>query len=153
MALFKRRKSSIDLSQKKHTFSVLSFLTRSVGVLSILIFLVMLFFVYYYYHKYTLLRSVVSETSPRTESNPALSVIALVDKHMLLPGGEQPIIAKVTNLKQLAPFSFFKNAMEGDDVLVYCAAELSILYSPVRDKIIEVEQQVITGAACPQRGR
>ena len=82
-------------------------------------------------------------------SDPMTEAIIAVEKHLLLPQGEQPQIARVTDLKPLANIPFFGNALIGDEVIVYCKASLSILYSPSRDKVIEVSRQPVAGS-CPK---
>lgn len=65
-------------------------------------------------------------------------VIAQVGKLMLLPENEQPAIATVTDLNPLSGQAFFANASIGDVVLMYKGARKAILYSPQKNKIIEV---------------
>jgi hypothetical protein len=65
-------------------------------------------------------------------------VIAQVGKLMVLPVNEQPAIATVTDLNPLAGQAFFANASIGDVVLMYAVAKKAILYSPEKNKIIEV---------------
>ena len=108
--------------------------------------LMALFFAYHYYRKYKYLEGVVSNEAPIASVNPARKVIGAVENHMLLPSDEQPLLAQVNDLRALAGNKFFKNAIVGDDVLVYCKAQLSILYSPTRDKIIEVMPQALSDA-------
>jgi hypothetical protein len=81
-----------------------------------------------------------------TNSDPVTDLIVAVEKHILLPQGETPKAAKITDLSQLANIPFFGNALVGDQVLVYCKASLSVLYSPSRDKVIDVSRQPVTGA-------
>jgi hypothetical protein len=66
------------------------------------------------------------------------AIIARVGKIMLLPDGEEPSLAGVSDLNALKDQSFFKNAKVGDIVLMYPKAARAILYDPVANKIIEV---------------
>lgn len=66
------------------------------------------------------------------------TVVEKIGKHILLPGGETPTIATVTDSNKLKNQLFFKNAQTGDIVLVYVNAGRAILYSPTEDKVIEV---------------
>lgn len=146
MALFKRHKISIDLSRKNSSFSWYYSLLKARNVLLLLCALIALLFAYHYYRKYAELRDVVKNVPAVQNDNPAASVISAVDKLILLPSNEQPIIAQVTNIRLLLGNNFFRNAVVGDDVLVYCKSELSILYSPSRNKIIEVFPQALPEA-------
>ena len=73
------------------------------------------------------------------------SLISHVGDHMLLPVGETPTLATVSDLHALEGQAFFKNAREGDKVLMYLVSKRAILYRPSIDRIIEVGP--ITGAA------
>jgi hypothetical protein len=56
---------------------------------------------------------------------------------MTLPT-EKPTIATVENTKKLTSQAFFKNARNGDKVLMYTQTKKAILYRPSEDKVIEV---------------
>ncbi len=115
-------------------------------ILLLVVAVVALFFALHYYRKYSLLRDVVQNIPAQNTTNPAAAAISAVDKHMLLPQNEQPVLAQVSEPKALLGNRFFRNALVGDDVLVYCKSQLSILYSPSRDKIIEVLPQALSEA-------
>ncbi len=61
-----------------------------------------------------------------------------VSRIMVLPANEEPTLATVTDLSKLKDQPFFANAQEGDKVLIYPRSPKAILYSPSKDKIIEV---------------
>lgn len=146
MAFFKRRKISIDLSRKKTVLSLNSITKSMRNMLLLIVAVVALLLALHYYRKYSELRDVVQNVPAQNASNPAAQVISAVDKHMLLPANEQPVLAQVSDPKALLGNRFFRNALVGDDVLVYCKSQLSILYSPTRDKIIEVLPQALSDA-------
>jgi len=62
------------------------------------------------------------------------SVGRLID----LPTTETPTVATVNNLEALKGQEFFARAELGDKVLIYPVAKKAILYSPTKNKIIEV---------------
>lgn len=64
--------------------------------------------------------------------------VAAVGRFMLLPDGEQPTLAIVSDLSKLEGQPFFKNAVEGDRVLIYPESRKVIMYSPAKGKIVEV---------------
>lgn len=67
------------------------------------------------------------------------SVVAATGKLIILPQGETPALATVTNAATLAAQQpFFVNAQNGDDLLVYPKAAEAILYSPSRNIIVNV---------------
>ncbi len=146
MALFTRKKSSIDLSRKSGgNFAVFAKLgVNTVGAILVVISLILAL---HYYRVASNLRQEVARPSQNAQGiDQSTEAILAVGKHLLLPQGEQPQIARVTDLAKLANIPFFGNALIGDQVLVYCKSSLSILFSPSRDKVIEVSRQPVTGA-------
>ncbi len=66
------------------------------------------------------------------------NLVAMVGKLIVLPQGENPTIATVTDPERLRDQPFFLNAQKGDKVLIYTNAKKAILYSPLDNKIVEV---------------
>ncbi|TSC55466.1 MAG: hypothetical protein Greene041679_609 [Parcubacteria group bacterium Greene0416_79] len=65
-------------------------------------------------------------------------LVERVGKLILLPEGESPVIATVTDLEMLKGQPFFAKARAGDKVLLYQTANKAYLYTPVVNKIMEV---------------
>ncbi len=65
-------------------------------------------------------------------------LVSEVGKLIVLPEGEMPTIATVTDPERLKDQAFFSKAKAGDKVLIYTNAKKAILYDPVQHKIIEV---------------
>ncbi len=61
-----------------------------------------------------------------------------VGKLMVLPTDETPTVATVTDVTKLEGQQFFKNAKNGDKVLIYTNAKKAVLYDPILHKIKEV---------------
>lgn len=55
-----------------------------------------------------------------------------------LPSSEVPTIATVTDKSKLNSQAFFKNAQNGDKVLIFTQAKRAVLYRPSTNKVIEV---------------
>ncbi|MEM2947096.1 MAG: hypothetical protein QXN96_02520 [Candidatus Bathyarchaeia archaeon] len=64
--------------------------------------------------------------------------LARVGRLILLPEGETPTLATVTDTEKLKGQAFFVNAKAGDKVIIYTNAKKAILYRPSENKIIEV---------------
>lgn len=65
--------------------------------------------------------------------------VAAVGAHILLPEGETPLVATITDaatLREEQPF--YQNAEDGDQLLIYGQSLRAILWSPSRDIIINV---------------
>lgn len=88
---------------------------------------------YYFWHK-TELKS----NQQKTAQEEITKTIEEVGKLMVLPEGETPTIATVTDPERLRDQPFFAKAKKGDKVLIYTNAKKAILYDPVQRKIIEV---------------
>lgn len=61
-----------------------------------------------------------------------------IGRFFLLPDGETPTLATVTDKEKLAEQPFFQKAENGDKVLIYSASGRAILYRPSSEKIIDV---------------
>lgn len=66
------------------------------------------------------------------------NLVAQVGKLVELPSGQTPTVATVTDSKKLASQTFFKNAVNGDKVLIYTQAKRAVLYRPSTNKVIEI---------------
>jgi hypothetical protein len=66
----------------------------------------------------------------------AKDLAATVGKLMLLPKDETPTVATVTDIDKIKDQPFFKNASNGDKVLIYPNAKLAVIYNPRANLII-----------------
>ncbi len=82
----------------------------------------------------------------KSAQNELQETITAVGKLMVLPTGETPTIATVSDPEKLKDQPFFARAQKGDKVLVYTTSQKAILYSPSLNKIVEVAP-VNTGSA------
>ncbi len=105
--------------------------------LVILILLVLLLAVtsFYFYKKSKVQTTAASEAASQAE---VMKLVDEVGKLILLPVGETPTIATVTDPSALKDQAFFVQAQTGDKVLIYSNAKKAILYRPDINKIIEV---------------
>lgn len=76
-------------------------------------------------------------------------LVAKVSKLIVLPEGEDPTTATVTDPDKLKDQPFFAKAKVGDKVLIYSNAKKAILYDPTSNRIVEVAP--ITIGAAPQQ--
>lgn len=66
-------------------------------------------------------------------------IINKVGSHIKLPENETPTIATVSDVDKLKEDqTFFRNAKNGDKVLIYQEAKKAFLYDPDADKIVDV---------------
>lgn len=86
-----------------------------------------------------------STAASQSEQASVEALVSRVGALMVLPQGETPTIATVTDLSALSGQTFFANAALGDKVLMYPKAGQAILYDPVADKIIQVGPLTVSG--------
>jgi hypothetical protein len=65
-------------------------------------------------------------------------LVTKVGKITVLPAGETPTIATVSDISKLKDQAFFVNAQNGDKVLIYTKAKKAYLYRPSTNKIINI---------------
>ena len=66
-------------------------------------------------------------------------IIAKVGKLIMLPTGEEPIVATINDAATLIKDQpFYKGSINGDIVLVYQKAAKAIIYSPTKGVIVNV---------------
>ncbi len=78
------------------------------------------------------------QKSPEEVAAVVTSLVEEVGKLIVLPEGEEPTIATVSDPEKLKDQLFFANAKLGDKVLLYTEAKKAYLYDPVAKKLIEV---------------
>ena len=66
------------------------------------------------------------------------SLITKISRHIMLPPGEEPTVATVSDPAKLKDQAFFANAQVGDKVLIYTKARKAYLYDPEGDLLLEV---------------
>ncbi len=77
-------------------------------------------------------------SSVSASSGEVKEIVERVGKIMILPEGEEPVIATVTNPETLKDQAFFADAKVGYKVLIYSKAKKAILYDPESNKIVGV---------------
>lgn len=66
------------------------------------------------------------------------SLVTKVGQLLVLPTGETPTVATVSDPEALKDQVFFSKAVKGDKVLIYAQAKKAILYSVSMNKILDV---------------
>ncbi len=67
------------------------------------------------------------------------AAVEAVSGHMILPEGDEPVLATVTDAETLIKQqAFFAGAVNGDQLLLFPRNVKAILYSPSRNKIVNV---------------
>ena len=96
---------------------------------------------------YTQNRDVKKKNDALTKKDPQKEIDSItqkVKKLIELPSKEKPTLATVTDNKKLAEQPFFKNAENGDKILIFAESKKAIIYRPSENKIINVGPIAIT---------
>lgn len=88
------------------------------------------------FYKYKTVAPVAN--NPQAIQAEVSKMVSEVGKLIVLPSGETPTIATVTDITKLKSQPFFQNAKNGDKVLIYANAKEAILYDPVLKKVLNV---------------
>jgi hypothetical protein len=109
-------------------------------LLAVLIFLVALGGAGFFYYQYKQAQSeLLGIKLGMTDSEREVKVlVAEVGKLIYLPNDEDPQVRVVSDVEKLKDQEFFKNAKNGDKVLIYVKAKKAILYDPISKIIIDV---------------
>jgi hypothetical protein len=75
--------------------------------------------------------------------------VSRVGKLMILPTGETPTYGTVSDKTKLKGQTFFAKAENGDEILIYAQAKLSILYRSSINKIVNVGPLVVGNSGSP----
>src|SRR3989338_7950708 len=101
------------------------------------IFIILLSFAVYSFNKKSSIASLQKKLN-QTLGNETTDLVEKVDKIIRLPTDETPVIDTVNDVNQYQSQVFFRNAKNGDKVLVYKETRRAFLYRPSENKIIEV---------------
>lgn len=98
---------------------------------------------FYFYKMYSEVKSgtgsnVINKTQEEKTEEEIAEIVSKVGLLMILPQDEEPTLATVSAPEKLRDQAFFANAVVGDKVLIYAKSGKAILYSPSKNKIIEV---------------
>lgn len=78
------------------------------------------------------------EMSKKATSQEAKELKDKVSKLMQLPSDEEPVVATVSDKDKLKDQPFFKNAANGDKILIFTVAKKAIIYRESEDRLINV---------------
>lgn len=65
-------------------------------------------------------------------------VVNRIGKFIALPTGETPTLATITDISKLKDQPFFAKAANGDEILIYTNARKAYLYSPSKNRLLDV---------------
>lgn len=91
---------------------------------------------YFYYQFHKLSKSPIAAQIAAQKETQKLATD--IGKLMLLPKDEVPTVATVTDIDKLKDQLFFRNATNGNKVLIYPNSKLAIIYDPNTNLIVNV---------------
>jgi uncharacterized protein HemX len=116
---------------------------RGAKLAFVVVFLVAMGLSYKFYQELRVYKN--PELQAAQQQQEAKQLIQKVGKLIILPSEETPIVATVNDAKTLATQqAFYKEAVNGDKLLIYTVSQKAILYSPSRNMIVNVGPFVST---------
>ena len=91
--------------------------------------------------------SVLTEATKKAADEEARSLKAKVAKLMQLPSDEDPVVATVSDKEKLKDQPFFKEAENGDRILIFTEAKKAVIYREKDNRIINVGPIAVTSDA------
>ena len=88
--------------------------------------------------------SVLTEATKKAADEEARSLKAKVAKLMQLPSDEDPVVATVSDKEKLKDQPFFKEAENGDRILIFTEAKKAVIYREKDNRLINVGPIAVT---------
>ena len=113
-------------------------------ILRVVVILALMGFAGWSFFKYQKAQETVDKLSNPEAQQEAIAkeredILAKVGKLMILPEDEEPTVASVDDAEVLSQYQpFFRNASNGDKVILYVKSGKSIIYSPEKNIIVNV---------------
>lgn len=139
----------VEASKKRVTFSMKS----SKKLIYILFFVVLGITIgasVFFYMKYDASRKAAQTGDTPQNAKETQKLLEKVGKLIQLPKGETPTIATVTDFEKLADQPFFRNAKNGDRVIIYGSTQMAYLYRPDVNMLINVAPINVNQEQAPQ---
>lgn len=115
---------------------------KKVGVIFfITIFLLLVCGSGYLFYQYQMVKKQLTENpimAEKTAQEQTKKLVSEISKLMVLPQNETPTLATVTDIKKLKDQPFFRQAKNGDQLLIFTKEKVAILYDPKAHKIVNV---------------
>ncbi len=112
-------------------------LVKTLIIIIVIVFIALISAGGYYFWKYQSLKKQVAN-SPLANQEEAKKLATDVGKLVAVPTDEVPSIATVTDITKLKDQPFFKDAKNGNKVLIYTKAKKAYLYDPTNRKVINI---------------
>lgn len=98
---------------------------------------------YYFYDKYNETKQEVEKLSTiqgqqELSKSQTQKLLEEMRSRIVLPDGEDPVIATITDINQLKNNEFYKNAKNDDRVVVFANAKKAYIYRPSTKTIVNV---------------
>lgn len=138
-----KNKAVLDLRQGGSNQQIItkrSYLGWLIGILSTILLVAIVGGVYFAY---------VSLSHSQTGKSAMLEAVSRVGKLIILPENETPTYGTVSDLSKLKNQEFFKKAANGDEILIYQQAKLTILYRKSINKIVNIGPLIVGSSGSP----
>ena len=104
---------------------------------------------YRFQKEFTETKSVASQASLGIDTDEAARIIDKVRSLVVVPAGEEPTVARISDVTRLSGQQFFAQAMNGDHVLVFQQAHRAILFRESENRVVEFTTVTFAGTPTP----
>lgn len=112
-------------------------LVSAISIVSVVVFVCLLgllvFFFLQYQHSQKLLQNPTEAAKEEIQT-----LVTEIGKSIVLPVKEDPTVATITDVNKLNAQPFFKQAKDGDKVIIYPVTRKIILYRPSLHKVVDI---------------
>lgn len=108
--------------------------SKSVFIILVVLLVVLAGTSVYFYGKFAGLKA----NPQKVAEEETAALVSKVARLIVLPEGETPTVATVSDPEKLKDQPFFAKAKVGDKVLIYANSRKAVLYDPSSDIIVEV---------------
>lgn len=117
-----------------------------ISILSLIVFICLIGLIIFFFLQYQRSQNLLQNPTEAAKEE-IRAVITEIGKSIILPEKEQPTIATITDVNKLNTQPFFKQAKDGDKVVIYPLTRKIILYRPSLQKIVDITAMSVDTSA------
>jgi len=139
--------SKLNIRKLNISSAYLSISKNKLLIIGSVLVMVAIFFYFQYQKMATELKKIKSQTTTQgTNTDEVKKLVTEISKVARLPQDETPSVATITDVSKLKDQPFFKDAKNGDILLVFQNSGKAILYDPKEKKIVDITSLANTPA-------
>jgi hypothetical protein len=112
--------------------------TKTLLILAAILLLGLIAAGYKYYMAQQEIAAIKQGANQNSTKDEVKKLLDEVSKLYIIPQGEEPTVATISDIEKLKNQPFFRNAKNGDKVIIFNSIKRAILYDPVSKKIVDI---------------